>query len=65
MVSWAVHDLLALDTGRGQACADARQIMNLTLAEMLFALGWVVRPAGPGGVWMATGRRPSGEGAAR
>jgi hypothetical protein len=59
-----VHDLLALDTGREQACEDARQIMNLALADMLFALGWVIRPAGAGGVWIATGRRPSGEGAA-
>jgi hypothetical protein len=64
LVSWAVHDLLALDTGREQACEDARQIMNLALADMLFALGWVIRPAGAGGVWIATGRRPSGEGAA-
>ena len=65
MVSWAVHDLLALDTGRAQACEDAREIMNLALAETLFVLGWAIRPAGAGGVWMATGRRPSGEGAAR
>jgi hypothetical protein len=65
MVSWAVHDLLAMDTGREQACEDTQEIMNLALAEMLFALGWALRPVGAGGVWMATGRRPPGEGAAR
>ena len=34
------------------------------LAEAGFVLGWAVCPARAGGVWMATGPRPSGEGAA-
>ncbi len=44
VASWAVHDLLARDPDREQACQDAREIMNLSLAEMLFALGYEVRP---------------------
>ena len=65
VASWAVHDLLALDPGREQVCQDAREIMNLSLAEMLFALGYEVRPVAAGGAWMATGHRPPGEGTAR
>ena len=65
VATWAVHDLLARDPDREQACQDAREIMNLSLAEMLFALGYEVRPVAAGGAWMATGHRPPGEGTAR
>jgi hypothetical protein len=60
MVSWAVHDLLALDPSREEECEDTREIMNMALAEMLFALGYAIKPFGVGGAWMATGRRPVG-----
>ncbi len=65
VLSWAVHDLLALDPGREQVCEDVREIMNLSLAEMLPALGYEVRPVAAGGAWMATGHCPPGEGTAR
>jgi hypothetical protein len=55
-----VHDLLALDPAREAECEATREIMNLALAEMLFALGYAIQPFGPSGVWMATGRRPEG-----
>ncbi len=56
-VSWAVHDLLALDPAREAAGEATREIMNMALAEMLFALGYAIQPFGTSGVWMATGRR--------
>lgn len=61
MVSWAVHDLLALDPAREAACDAAREIMDMALAEMLFALGYSIQPFGASGVWMATGRRAEEE----
>jgi len=57
LVSWAVHDLLALDPAREAAGEATREIMNMALAEMLFALGYAIQPFGTSGVWMATGRR--------
>ncbi len=57
MVSWAVHDLLALDPAREAAGEATREIMSMALAEMLFALGYTIQPFGTSGVWMATGRR--------
>jgi hypothetical protein len=60
IVSWAVHDLLALDPAREAEGEAAEEIMNMALAEMLFALGYRIQPFGASGVWMATGRRPAG-----
>jgi hypothetical protein len=56
-VSWVVHDLLTLDPVREAVCEATREIMNMALAEMLFALGYAIQPFGTCGVWMATGRR--------
>ena len=61
MVSWAVHDLLALNPVREAACEATQEIMNMALAEMLFALGYAIQPFGTSGVWMATGRRAAEE----
>ena len=61
MVSWAVHDLLALDPDREADREATREIMNMALAEMLFALGYAIEPAGAGGAWVATGRRLAGQ----
>lgn len=58
MVSWAVHDLLELDPARGAECEATREVMDMALAEMLFALGYAIQPFGTSGAWMATGRRP-------
>ena len=57
IVSWAVHDLLALDPAREAQCEATQEIMNTALAEMLFALGYAIQPYGFSGVWMATGHR--------
>lgn len=59
-VSWAVHELLALAPAREAECEATREIMNMALAEMLFALGYAIQPFGASGAWMATGRRPAG-----
>jgi len=61
IVSWAVHDLLVLDPAREAQCEAAKEIMNMALAEMLFALGYAIQRFGASGVWMATGRRPAGQ----
>jgi hypothetical protein len=61
MVSWAVHDVLGLDPAREAECEATREIMNMALAEMLFALGYRIQPFGASGLWMATGRRAEGQ----
>jgi hypothetical protein len=58
MVSWALHELLELDPAREAEREATREIMNMALAEMLFALGYAIQPFGTSGAWMATGRRP-------
>jgi hypothetical protein len=58
VVSWAVHDLLELDPAREAELEATQEIMNVALAEMLFALGYAIEPFGTSGTWMATGRRP-------
>jgi hypothetical protein len=58
MVSWALHDLVELDPAREAEREATREIMDMALAEMLFALGYAIQPFGTSGAWMATGRRP-------
>lgn len=61
MVSWAVHALLESDPAREAEREATREIMNMALAEMLFALGYAIQPFGTSGTWMAIGRRAEGQ----
>jgi hypothetical protein len=61
MVSWAVHALLEMDPAREAEREATREIMNMALAEMLFALGYAIQPFGTSGIWMAIGRRAEGQ----
>ena len=61
MVSWAVHALLETDPAREAEREATREIMNMALAEMLFALGYAIQPFGTSGTWMAIGRRAEGQ----
>jgi hypothetical protein len=56
-VSWTSHNLLALDWERGREREDTQQAMNHALASVLKALGYQVRPFGPGGASLVTGSR--------
>jgi hypothetical protein len=60
VVCWTAH-LLALDLGRARAWDATREIMNTALAEILCALGYAIRPFGPGGACLATGSRARDE----
>jgi hypothetical protein len=60
-VSWAAHDLLSFDQDRAETCHVLREVMNGALAGVLFALGYAVRPFGPGGAWIVNGSRARGE----
>jgi hypothetical protein len=50
------HDLLVLDWDRWGIHHDAQVVMNDALAEVLYVLGFAVRPFGYGGASLVTGR---------
>lgn len=56
VVSWTTHDLLSIDGNRWSEYHGAHEVMNGALAQVLDALGYQVRPFGPGGAWIVTGR---------
>lgn len=61
VVSWTTHDLLGHDWDRWGEYRDVIEAMSRALALVLDALGYEVRPFGPGGASLVTGRRFGGQ----